>query len=675
MPSQASVNLNIAELDVRERRLYHLLLLERVVVPICLVASIGATEGSGRGLFVSTCLLLWATLTSSLAWNSLEAIKAHPGVLLIDLAVVVACFLAVGHWRGDYYLTLAEPAIAAAILFSQRVALWMAAIATGVIVCALGVAGLPDGRGQVLARTVQKWAGPPFLIVAGALILSFVRPLLDDLRELERLASVDEANLAELERVDARSAAVSAAHDDLLAGLTSASTHLKLAQAAAQQETMAARLGSVAGRLDSAHAVVHDLLLELRPVPTTSARSGHDYAVDLAERLESERRGFYNYVTAARFALALLVGAFLYDEARLPRFEWIVALWSIWVLWVLATTAAAPRLYPVLRSEPRWLAVDEAFGIGLLLLGTNSGGNVFWTAAAGTAVIAAAVAPWPWSVFFGAITIAAALASVAVADAAGWANTPSAPGFLLAVAGYFGLAAAVYVAFLLDQLETAANRHLRLRAQLRDERNMRTQQVEWGVIEAAIAPPLQLVRESEAELEALVRPLGDEGEVRSDVTAAIHFLFSVEDDLRSLSAQPGLGLIVQGAAGLREVVRDACHIMSLRQGAATPRLEYVGPPVNLQPRHADVVRRFVIEAAWNAWRHAGEVAQVRARVADGRVTLSVTDGGRGFDPDTVKKGIGLQRFIDDASVLGGTFKLVTGQTGTTATLDFPSAPQ
>ncbi len=60
------------------------------------------------------------------------------------------------------------------------------------------------------------------------------------------------------------------------------------------------------------------------------------------------------------------------------------------------------------------------------------------------------------------------------------------------------------------------------------------------------------------------------------------------------------------------------------------------------------------EALHNAVRHAGTgriMAQVR--YADGVLTVTVTDEGRGFDPDQVSAGHGLRYMAERARMIGG----------------------
>jgi signal transduction histidine kinase len=82
----------------------------------------------------------------------------------------------------------------------------------------------------------------------------------------------------------------------------------------------------------------------------------------------------------------------------------------------------------------------------------------------------------------------------------------------------------------------------------------------------------------------------------------------------------------------------------------------------LPPRTQAEVLRIIQEALNNVRKHAdATVVRVSAAVADGGMEISVTDNGRGFDPQSVTTGFGLTGMRERADLVG-------------AQLDFRSEP-
>jgi signal transduction histidine kinase len=94
----------------------------------------------------------------------------------------------------------------------------------------------------------------------------------------------------------------------------------------------------------------------------------------------------------------------------------------------------------------------------------------------------------------------------------------------------------------------------------------------------------------------------------------------------------------------------------------------------LDPEIETTVYRLVQEALTNVRRHA-EASSVRieARVADGRVALSIADDGRGFDPSAHTTGFGVVGMRERAALVGGTLEVASRPDGTTVRASLPRA--
>ena len=81
----------------------------------------------------------------------------------------------------------------------------------------------------------------------------------------------------------------------------------------------------------------------------------------------------------------------------------------------------------------------------------------------------------------------------------------------------------------------------------------------------------------------------------------------------------------------------------------------------------------VLEALQNVQKYAeASRAQVRLAQSDGFLSVAVSDDGRGFDPDTAKRGSGLQNMEDRLDALGGTVEIVSAPgSGATVTVRLP----
>lgn len=121
---------------------------------------------------------------------------------------------------------------------------------------------------------------------------------------------------------------------------------------------------------------------------------------------------------------------------------------------------------------------------------------------------------------------------------------------------------------------------------------------------------------------------------------------------------------------LEEALSLHCDLFARRtQVELNLELDYNG---NLQPDQEMAVYRITQEALANIQKHA-EASRVAVSLQsmDGATCLSITDNGKGFDPQTVKKGHGLANMADRARQSGGRLEIKSapGQ-GTTIILEF-----
>ena len=99
--------------------------------------------------------------------------------------------------------------------------------------------------------------------------------------------------------------------------------------------------------------------------------------------------------------------------------------------------------------------------------------------------------------------------------------------------------------------------------------------------------------------------------------------------------------------------------------------------VRLDQERQIVVLRCLQELLSNAQRHAhASTVQVQVGMdASGTVILLVTDDGRGFDPDAVVPGFGLEGLRERVGLAGGSLEVDSGDSGTRVQVQLPgSAP-
>jgi len=80
----------------------------------------------------------------------------------------------------------------------------------------------------------------------------------------------------------------------------------------------------------------------------------------------------------------------------------------------------------------------------------------------------------------------------------------------------------------------------------------------------------------------------------------------------------------------------------------------------------------VQEALSNVARHSGaQNVHVVLNAQGGQVIMTVSDDGRGFDPDKATGGYGLKSMRERVEALGGTLEIRSGGNGTQITASMP----
>lgn len=101
-----------------------------------------------------------------------------------------------------------------------------------------------------------------------------------------------------------------------------------------------------------------------------------------------------------------------------------------------------------------------------------------------------------------------------------------------------------------------------------------------------------------------------------------------------------------------------------------------GASAQVDPTTAIHVYRVLQEAVSNVARHSGaDRADVRLRFERDALALEVQDGGKGLDPDTSRRGLGLVAMRERAALLGGTIEFLRPREGgTLVRLTVPLTP-
>ena len=155
------------------------------------------------------------------------------------------------------------------------------------------------------------------------------------------------------------------------------------------------------------------------------------------------------------------------------------------------------------------------------------------------------------------------------------------------------------------------------------------------------------------ELQGLAATTDDE-RISKALHGAVDRIDATIDQLRRIVAD--LGRRGQRSR-FEEELRE--HTSQLAKAYEVAVFVSVDPPdLELEPDLAEEVMPIVGEAVSNALRHSGTgVVDVRAEMLSDRLVLSVVDEGKGFDPQSVKRGMGLDNLEERVRRLGGELSL------------------
>ena len=164
----------------------------------------------------------------------------------------------------------------------------------------------------------------------------------------------------------------------------------------------------------------------------------------------------------------------------------------------------------------------------------------------------------------------------------------------------------------------------------------------------------------------------DEGAGRKMLAQALQTtrngLTEARRSLHALRASPVEDL------GLPQAVRDLAESLAQRAGFKL-RLRIDTMPDNLGPEAQQCVYRVAQEALSNVARHAGAgCVEVVLGTEDGRVRLSVSDDGRGFEPEAVAETrYGLRGLRERAEMIGGALLVESTDKGTKVAFEMSAA--
>lgn len=176
--------------------------------------------------------------------------------------------------------------------------------------------------------------------------------------------------------------------------------------------------------------------------------------------------------------------------------------------------------------------------------------------------------------------------------------------------------------------------------------------------------PAQLLALASLRLDGLRPAAGVVPDVTEDLEVVKTSLDDAMGDIRDICR--GLSLPTLERLSLPEILASVVDSHGKRTGSAVALTMGVDRP-SLQQSLKICIYRFVQEGLNNAYRHAGGAGQaVECRVADGVLTLSVSDAGPGFDRDAASSaeadhsgsgGLGLAGLQDRVESLGARFSV------------------
>lgn len=162
-----------------------------------------------------------------------------------------------------------------------------------------------------------------------------------------------------------------------------------------------------------------------------------------------------------------------------------------------------------------------------------------------------------------------------------------------------------------------------------------------------------------------IPPSEDLGAVRTSLDEAMR-------EIRNISR--GAALPELDPLTPEDVLHRVTAAHDARSGTSTI-LDIPHPLPPLKQAEKICLYRFVQEALNNATRHGGGARQdVSARMADGQLSITVSDDGKGFDLSQAERGLGLMGLEERIAGLGGEFDIESGPgKGTRLTMRIPLA--
>ena len=182
--------------------------------------------------------------------------------------------------------------------------------------------------------------------------------------------------------------------------------------------------------------------------------------------------------------------------------------------------------------------------------------------------------------------------------------------------------------------------------------------------------PAQLVALAALRMdsEALVSQTATIGARRKEIEAIRSSLDEAMAEIRSICS--GLVLPHIETSDLRRIIELAAAAHEQRTGSRVTRPGDVAS-VSLSAPEKICIFRFVQETLNNAYRHAGGSDQaISVAMQDGRLTVAVSDGGPGFDLQSIgaTDGLGLAGLKERVESIGGQFALESSPEGTRASI-------
>jgi signal transduction histidine kinase len=188
-------------------------------------------------------------------------------------------------------------------------------------------------------------------------------------------------------------------------------------------------------------------------------------------------------------------------------------------------------------------------------------------------------------------------------------------------------------------------------------------------IHDGMSQELWFAKLKQGRLLALPAVEGDARELAEEVSGAIESALA-EARQAIMALRPAEG------STFGEVVQRYVHDFSDRFGIPAEAALEAATGASLSPRAQAELLRIVHEALANVRKHAdATLVRVEAREADGRLSVTISDNGRGFSPDEgARSGYGLKSMEQRAAVIGGSLTVDSRpRDGTRVTVDVPLA--